>query len=182
MPFGLWLVDHPPFPAGWTEKRKAGIGGALKQHFDMVCTSPNTSYGSCTFSWAGSLGQRRSDHLVLHFFNTARNGILYMWGFRNGLTESGATVWVDGKGMMSEIYLDKMEGDARFEQLVANLAFHEAMHNKLDAHPTLRSMADIHKLKNGGLSRQTGIAAGTKLSQADVNAMAPALTRQVPQF
>jgi len=91
---------------------------------------------------------------VPHFFNTARNGILYMWGFRNGLTESGA----------------------RFEQLVANLAFHEPMHNKLDAHPTLRSMADIHKLKNGGLSRQTGIAAGTKLSQADVNAMAPALT------
>lgn len=181
MPFMLWLVDHPPYPTYWTETVKAGVGKALKAHFDQVCSSPKTPYSSTNFSWANSNGGRQSDHLVLHFFRRSRDGLLYMWGQRSGLENSGATLWMAGKGMVSELYMEMMEGDANYAKLVANCAFHEAMHNKLDAHPQFDSF-DVHKIKQGGLSQGIGISAGTRLTSADVNAMAPALTRNIPQF
>jgi len=181
MPFMLWLVDHPPYPSYWTEAVKAGVGTALKAHFDQVCTSPKTPYSSTNFSWANSAGGRQSDHLVLHFFRRNRDGLLYMWGQRAGLDRSGATLWMGAKGMVSEIYLETMEGDANYAKLVANCAFHESMHNKLDAHPQFDSF-DVHKIKGGGLSRELGISSSTKLAPADITAMAPALTRNIPQF
>ena len=160
---------------------KAGVGKALKAHFDQVCTSPKTPYSSTNFSWANSNGGRQSDHLVLHFFRRSRDGLLYMWGQRSGLQNSGATLWMAGKGMVSELYMEMMEGDANYAKLVANCAFHEAMHNKLDAHPQFDSF-DVHKIKQGGLSQGIGISAGTRLTSADINAMAPALNRNIPQF
>ena len=97
------------------------------------------------------------------------------------MDRSGATLWMGARGMVSEIYLEMMEGDAHYAQLVANAAFHEAMHNKLDAHPQFDSF-DVHKIKGGGLSRELGISSSTKLAPADITAMAPALTRNIPQF
>lgn len=181
MPFMLWLVDHPPYPSYWTGSVKTAVGNGLKAHFDQVCTSPKTPYAITNFSWANSGGGRQSDHLVLHFFRRSRDGLLYMWGHRTGLDQSGATLWIPARGMVSEIYLEKMEGDANYAKLVANLAFHEAMHNKLDAHPSFASF-DVHKIRFGGLSQELGIAASTKLTAADVTAMTPALTRNIPQF
>jgi hypothetical protein len=80
--------------------------------------------------------------------------------------------------MITEIYLKTMDGAAEFPTLVANLIFHEIMHNKIDAATTSK---DIHVTGGGGLAASL-IDKGSALSSGNIAQMAAALSKKVPQY
>jgi len=183
MPYKVWLVDHPPYADYWSDERRASTANFLKSLFDAVCKTGKAGFDSTEVTWANSGGARKPEHLVIHFFRRSSDGLLYMWGTR-GLDKSGATLWVPSKNaVVSEVYVETMDGEANFGRLAANLAFHEAMHNKLDAYPSNKSKVDVHNIPGGSLAREKPpLTYSTPLTAADKNAMAPGLKRIVPQF
>ena len=183
MAYKVWLVDHPPYAAYWSDERRASTANSLKAHFDAVCRAGKAGYSTTDVTWANSGGNRKPEHLVIHFFRRNTDGLLYMWGQRTGLEKSGATMWRPEKNaVVSEVYVETMDGDSNFGHLAANLAFHEAMHNKLDTYPTY-SKFDVHRIPGGSLSRDNPpLSSGTPLSTADAKAMVPGLKRAIPQW
>ena len=82
-------------------------------------------------------------------------------------------------GMISEVYLSEMEGDLNYPRLVTNLAFHELLHNKLDAEQT-SVIKDIHSLASG--ISLVPVARGARPSPKEIELMAKALSREIPQY
>lgn len=80
--------------------------------------------------------------------------------------------------MITEIYLKTMDGAAEFPTLVANLIFHEIMHNKIDA---ANNSKDIHISGGGGLAASL-INKGSMLTPANIAQMAGVLSKKVPQY
>jgi len=73
--------------------------------------------------------------------------------------------------------------DPNYTQLLANIAFHELMHNKLDALPKGAGgvLDDIHTQGGHGLALPVG-RADTPLTADNIKWMAPNLARPVPQY
>lgn len=73
--------------------------------------------------------------------------------------------------------MNAMEGDANYCLLVVNLAFHELMHNKLDAPQSNATLTDLHTKGGGGLA-QTTVVRETHISPQNVVFMAGALNKK----
>jgi hypothetical protein len=80
--------------------------------------------------------------------------------------------------MLTEVYLNKMQGDFAYGRLVAKLAFHECMHSKIDAAPG-STVADIHT--GDGLAAAT-ISNGPDLTDGNISMMAAALGKKIIQY
>src|SRR5262249_26768863 len=96
---------------------------------------------------------------------------------------SGATK-LTPQGMLSEIHVWENDNGTEFRlgKLIGNLAFHEAMHNKLDADP--RFSDDVHAFNAtpvGGLSEPV-ISSKSDLKANETLKMAAALSRVIKQF
>ncbi len=83
-------------------------------------------------------------------------------------------------GMISEIYLEPLDGAAEFARLTANLIFHEIMHNKLDASMP-RLVPDIHTGGGGGLAAAK-VSYNSTLTPENITKMAQGLPRKIKQF
>ena len=178
--FKLWLVNHASFNQYyWGEGSMFAVGTYLKDYFDQVCKHASSAFANSDYFWTDSTGGRAAHDLVLHFFSSSRRGLIT--GRYNQVPvhqgHSGGT-WKSPSGMISEVYLEMMEGDRDYCRLVANIAFHELMHNKLDADPQNLTVSDIHSL--GGLAGVT-VARGTQLSANNIAKMASALSKKVTQ-
>jgi hypothetical protein len=104
---------------------------------------------------------------------------------------TGATLTVGPLLCISEVFLDPAASDADPGALLANLAFHECMHNKLETGPGAPFVDDddspksIHKADGTGLAiGGVGLAIGrsTALSPTNARNMALHLKRLVKQF
>ncbi len=82
--------------------------------------------------------------------------------------------------MISEVYIDAVDGDANFDSKLAKLAFHELMHNKLDAHPIKATATNIHKSGGAGLALEN--PGSQDLTPRNVALMAAHLTLEIPQW
>lgn len=191
--FRLWLMDQLRINENgrWDAGVRQTIEKTLRGHFEKVLASPMCAFGRIETTWEGT-GFLRAQHgyadtdIVLHFLDNQKASILrnrFGVKLQAGNGHSGATQ-LTAEGMLSEIHVWENENgtDARLGKLIGNLAFHEAMHNKLDADP--RFPGDIHALHAkaaGGLSEPV-ISADSELKADELLRMAPAMARAIPQF
>ena len=191
--FRLWLMDQLRTNENnrWDAGVRQTIEDTLRGYFQKVLASQQCAFGKIEITWEG-IGFLRAQHgyadtdIVLHFLDNVRELILrnrFGENLRSGSGHSGATK-LTPEGMLSEIHVWENENgtDVRLGKLIGNLAFHEAMHNKLDADP--RFPGDIHALNSnpvGGLSEPV-ISSKSDLKANEILKMAPALDRVIPQF
>jgi hypothetical protein len=191
--FRLWLMDQLRTNENnrWDAGVRQTIEDTLRGHFQKVLASQLCAFGKIEITWEGT-AFLRAQHgyadtdIVLHFLDSVRESILrnrFNVGLKSGSGHSGATQ-LTPEGMLSEIHVWENENgtDARLGKLIGNLAFHEAMHNKLDADP--RFPGDIHAFHSspaGGLSEPV-ISSKSDLRPDEVFKMAPAMARVIPQF
>jgi hypothetical protein len=175
----------------WDAGVRQTIEDTLRGHFQKVLASQLCAFGKIEITWEG-IGFLRAHNgyadtdIVLHFLDSVRESILrnrFNVKLKSGSGHSGATQ-LTPEGMLSEIHVWEGENGTEFRlgKLIGNLAFHEAMHNKLDADP--RFPGDIHALHSkdvGGLSEPV-VSAKSELKPDEVLKMAPAMARVIPQF
>lgn len=177
--FNLWLVDQGTRSQYyWGEGTMYAIGVYLTEYFNQICQHKNSPFSSAGFSWSGGQGQVRDNELVCYFLPSLHSSIIKSNGGAPKHWGSGGT-YPTSSGIISEVYLDMMEGDRDYPRLVANIAFHELLHNKLDtAEP--HSVNDIHSL-TGGLSVPT-VVRGMRPSNKEIGLMASALSKESKQY
>jgi len=177
--YNFHLVDHVlrSLPEVWGEGTAYVVGLYLKEFFDEVCTSPSTSFASSDFHWNTAAEYLRPPEVVIHFL-TEKSDSLVRKISSGAQLGPGGTTRIHASGNLSEVYVREslvaMGGGADIARGLAVLAFHEAMHNKLQLGNSLHS-------KGGGGMAATTVYANTELNQPNIAKMAKALETAVPQ-
>lgn len=186
--YNIYLVDLVPSAGrrllGFSESTKTTIASRITSLFERVCEgtafTPQASF---------LLGTPHSHELVVYFLPTRSQSIIGRVGGQLSTIDgntSGATYFASA-GMISEVWLDPRDpaqaGRARPNlpaRQLANLAFHELMHNKVDAHPQLKISRDMHNEPGEIGLRSKPIA--PDISNADIRLMRRGLHIEIPQF
>ncbi len=181
--FKIWLVGAAS-PSSFEydcygEGAMYAIGTQLKTMFNRVCQHKNSAFAAADYSW--EKGTVADTDVVVYCVGTKERGSIIKSKSGQPIHESasGGTFAYSG-GMISEVYLRSFDGAANFSSVAANIIFHEIMHNKLDA-PTTKTVGDIHIKGGGGLANAT-VTAGSALTDANIELMAGALSKKVPQY
>jgi hypothetical protein len=181
--FKIWLVgaaNPTSFQYNcYGEGAMYAIGMKLKTMFNTICQHSKSPFAAADYSW--EKGNVAPTDVVVYCCGTKEKGSIIK--SKSGVpiheSASGGTFAYTG-GMISEIYLRTIDGAANFSSVAANIIFHEIMHNKLDA-PAKKSVFDIHTLGGGGLASPT-VSAGSALTAKNIELMAGALSKVVPQY
>lgn len=175
--FTLWLVNMAPGNQYyWGEGTMWSVGNHLRDMFQKVISHASCPFERFHYSWERGVVQQTD--IVLYFLASQADSIIkdkYKAVPKHN-SGSGGT-FASAGGMLSEVYLRAMEGDFAYSRLVAKLAFHECMHNKIDA-AAGSTVADIHT--GDGLAAAT-ISNGTDLTDKNISLMATNLNRKVIQ-
>lgn len=175
--FTLWLVNLAPGNQYyWGEGTMWAVGNHLRDMFQKVVDHPSSPFERLHYSWERGVVQQTD--IVLYFLASQADSIIKekYKALPKHNSGSGGT-FPSASGMISEVYLRAMEGDFAYSRLVAKLAFHECMHNKIDT-PPASTTADIHS--GDGLAAAT-ISNGTDLTDKNIGLMAANLGRKVIQ-
>lgn len=101
----------------------------------------------------------------------------------NNPNHGGSTLALtnENNAIISEVYWDRIQGNPDAPHLLANIIFHEFMHNKLDAieHP---GVDWVHNQCGGGLAKRDHIAAADRPNQVNIARMAAALGTRHLQY
>jgi hypothetical protein len=179
--FKIFLVNEARSDDGWSDKIRTSVADRIRELFDLCCNGHKT-FGSSEANWstgAPASGSVEDHELVLYFLANRNKSKVAKEGGESA--HSAGATYAATKGMISEIYVDESWGDGRPGLLFGNLAFHELMHNKLDAHTTLRTVSDIHTQGGKGLAAPK-IDAGTKHTEDNIKYMRAALDRKIKQY
>ena len=127
-------------------------------------------------SWSLSAAQLQAHDVVVHFVMDPSSSIARRAGVSRseGPNAGGLTAQTSG-GVVCEVYVD---GNMPARRL-ANIAFHEIMHIKLDV--GTRVITDLHTKGGGGLATPP-TNEWTPLTARNVELMAANLFRKVPQY
>jgi hypothetical protein len=169
--------DHEYY---WKPAIRLTIQEKLQAWFNGVIThSPQFKGAQAEVWWSSNALLLEEDELLVYFIPSVRHSIVKsVTG--TVLPHGGGATMLSNNGMISEVHIESAAGDARIGQLLAVMAFHELMHNKLDADPQKSSVgADVHSMGHTGNSR-TG--AGDVPSEANKIAMGKALHVKIPQY
>lgn len=168
--------DHEYY---WTKQIRETIAKDLTHWFDDICKKSTTFRGSTVHCWwTSNVHLLDEDEMIIYFVPQPRRSLIRSVGKRNLPHKSGGTVMTD-QGMISEVFISECAGDARIGRLLAVIAFHELMHNKLDAHPTRAVVKDIHNL--GGAAKAT-VGHGDDPTYGNRSLMAKHLGIRIPQY
>ncbi|MDQ4122262.1 MAG: hypothetical protein M3209_12555 [Acidobacteriota bacterium] len=177
--FTIWLVDRGARSDHyWGEGTMYAVGSYLRDYFNQICQHPASPFASANFSWVSSPASVAKSELVVYFLANPNRSIIQN-KFNQSIGHGGGATFMSPAGMISEVYLSDPEGDRDYPRLVANLAFHELLHNKLDAAPQ-SIVRDIHSLQ-GGLSK-VPIKRDARPSLKEIELMAKALGSEIPQY
>lgn len=178
--FTVWLVGRAnPSKfnyACYGDGPMYAIGMTLKNYFDRVCGHSSCQVASSDYSWEmGKVGP--ADVVVYCSYSKAYGIISKKSGIPIHDSASGGTFkHIDG--MITEIYMEAIDGAANFATVAANLIFHEIMHNKVDAAGN-GGVSDIHK--GNGLAAPI-VSAGSGLTDENIALMAKVLHIPVKQY
>jgi hypothetical protein len=198
--FKVWAVNLVPLgtaglasddglPLTWDQATLDAFLKDLKDLFDEVCKGSAFASSDVAVTPVSALATtvkpgdlavrltRKRDSLVLR---KAGGLSSEPSGATLDITDSGGT----SQGVLSEIWVEKAGGEPDKGSFLANLAFHELMHNKLDA--AASSTRTIHDKPPAGLDGE-GLAAGTfsattALSPSNKRNMRAKLAAKVAQF
>jgi hypothetical protein len=165
----------------WTPDIRVRVKNYLNDWFKDVC-SHSTTLGSPTPRcwWRSNKALVEDDELVVYFLPEPADSLVVKKAGADGHRgAAGRTSWTK-RGMISEIYISKAAGDANLAKLLSILAFHELMHNKLDAHPEVAStVSDVHSMNGAG---KANFGASDIPSDANKKAMGANLHLKVKQY
>lgn len=195
--FKVWVVNLVPIGTrindpksrgqyyfDWDQAKQNSTVSELKALFDEVCKHVLSKFSSTDVEVKDinyvSTNIKAGD-LVIRL--TTKNDSIILKKYGSGAVSkdtTGATKDTgSGSGVASEAWLEGAAGDPDVPQLLARLAFHELMHNKLDA----SNSKDIHSSPDDGTGlAATPVSSGTKLSDPNKRNMAMALGSLVAQF
>jgi hypothetical protein len=177
--FTLWLVNCTPGNQFyWGEGTMYAVGNHLREMFEKVVGHASSPFERFHYSW--ERGSVQQTDIVLYFLPSIKSSIIInKYKAQPKHTNGSGGTFPSAGGMLSEIYLDAMQGDFAYARLVAKLAFHECMHNKIDTPPGA-TITDIHTQGGQGLAMEN-INNGTDLTDKNVSLMAAALGKNVLQ-
>lgn len=181
--FKVWLVGMAN-PSSFNydcygEGTMYAIGMKLKTMFNQICQHKSSSFAAADYSW--DPGVPAPSDVVVYVCGTKEHGSIIKGKSGKPIHDSasGGTYAYTG-GMISEVYLREIDGAANFSSVAANIIFHEIMHNKLDA-PAAKTVNDIHVSGGAGLANSV-VSAGSALTDKNIELMAGALSKVVPQY
>jgi hypothetical protein len=153
------------------------VGLQLKDLFDRVCNDPNSVFSESDFWWDPAPATILDHELLVYFLPDASKSVIKAAHPQSPLdtAKSGNTYYHGPSPRISEVYVNPV---LRFRDphiLLANLCFHELMHNKL-------APFDVHVKGGGGLATAGTITKNTSLSATNIELMAKALGKRVPQY
>jgi hypothetical protein len=152
----------------------AAIQRQLQGYFDQVMTRLKTGERA-QVAWCPAVPDAKPDELVVYFTSTDFSAVAQLdgvkfdplaashWGFTRIKSQNGKVTVA-----ASEVYARMLNAD-----VLAKLAFHECMHNKLAIGNELHS--------RNGLAAAT-VGEGSRLTAENVADMAAALRNPVPQW
>lgn len=166
----------------WDQTKLTKTIGELKDLFDEVCKHPMSRFGDCSVD-SQDLGMVTSNIKpgdLLIRLTTKKDSILikkYGEGAVSNDTSGGTKD--TGSGIISEAWIEGAAGSATVPELLARLAFHELMHNKID----VGNSKDIHSKPDDGTGLAVSpVAYNTDPSDTNKRNMASRLHAVVPQF
>lgn len=167
MPYNIYLVDT--MNRIGSDDRRDGVKATLQSYFDQIVKLAKID-GGAVVSFVAANPQPAPNELMVYFCSENWHVVSQLPGASAINIEAGGglTVWnqsVTGSDVAAD---GKMEPIA-----LANLAFHEMMHNKLHLGE------ELHQY--GGLAAAT-IDSSMRPSQANIKAMAGALKNKRPQW
>lgn len=151
---------------GLTSQQQTSIQTSLTTWFNQITNG--TSYGTASVSWITSApGSIGGHEMLVYFVSDPTDSILVaMPGGRRGSGDA-FTMWANNL-TSSEIYVSNSR------QYLAEITFHELMHNKLH-----QDDATLHA--KDGLAR-VPVSAGTAPSATNITEMRAALSTSQPQW
>jgi hypothetical protein len=179
--YTVWLKNlSPGSQYYWGEGTMYVVGNNLVEYFNQICAKTKEYNATADFSWEPAASKIQEDDLLVYVLPTSGQSIVAK-KTTNALGPTGST-FPTATGVISEIYLDVMQGDRDFARLVANAIFHEWMHNKLDAYSAGAPVQDIHVQGGGALATGGLIKSGDRPSPRNISLMAANLSRKHPQY
>lgn len=159
----------------WAANTINEIGTNLENLFKEVQKHPACPYFEVRW-FPAHLGFDIDPGEVLVYFVTRSTSLARA----NGSPDLGpsGTTFLSTKGMISEVYVDSFLSNGDYLKQAANLIFHEAMHNKIDANGS----TDIVHKDGTGLATGLPISGSTKLSLNNRQMMGAAMAKAMPQF
>jgi hypothetical protein len=170
-----------------TEEVMKGIRAHLLDYFNQACAGSN-DFDGAEFQWDPYAEDVGPTDALCYFLDYEHRSIVREFASEEEEKElspelGGLTFFPEEKKkMISEVYMEKMQGDPHLDWMVANVMFHELVHNKCDAHPDpdVRVTEDYHKL-NKGLA--VGNINGTmRADQAEFDLLRKGLPKKIPQY
>lgn len=180
--FKIWLVGCVG-PSSfeydcWGEGTAFAVGCNLRDMFNKICKHKNSEFSYADFFWEP--GYVSDQDVVVYLLGSQKSSIIKQNGGTLKHANASGNTFQSNKGMISEVYLKKMDGALDFSKVVANIIFHEIMHNKLDA-ATGSSIADIHVTGGDGLAKPS-VDKSTSLTDKNISLMAGALSKKISQY
>jgi hypothetical protein len=191
--YRVWIANLSASDSNnrWNAGARFDSANLLREIFKRVVAEKECPYTAVDWYLFETTSTVAAEDLLLYILPSSRQSIIDRQGGQIDPNRPGNT-FATAKGVISEIYLgpgplnplDSTLGDANYTQLIANLAFHELMHNKLDALPMGGGgvIDDIHRLGGGGLATGGKISSGTSPTPTNLKLMARNLGQRVPQF
>jgi hypothetical protein len=155
---------------GLDSAAKNAVQVTLLGWFSDIIVGPGVTSSGAQVRWVDSdPGTIQNTELLIYFVRSSLESIVSsLPGYRGGGgTGDGLTAWA-GSQTASEVYVSNSRS------YLAEMAFHEAMHNKLHLGDSA-----LHALD--GLARSP-VAAGQRPSANNITRMRAALSREQPQW
>lgn len=174
----LWGKDAQGGSSGWGEGTMYVIGQEIRKLMLQVTANPASTFAGADYSWEVKNATVQPHEVLIYFLNSGKS-LITEFG-NETVTSAGGTFMVND-GVISEVHVDKVDGDPHFAEKLARLAFHELLHNKLDADPNNSAVPDLHKTGAGGLALHN-VDWNTQLMKPTETLLAQNLTRKIKQF
>lgn len=155
------------------------MGNYLVEYFTPSLRS--TKFSSVDYTYEPDASAVTSDDLVCYVLPRQRASLILRKYPTLTLGQGGSTIWSpNDNAVISEVYLDSSQGDADRARLMANLIFHEWLHNRLDAGPHIYQ--DVHATPHGVLTTSGGINSNMRPAPADTVSMRRGLVHPHAQY
>jgi hypothetical protein len=152
---------------------KMTVNTTLQNYFNQV-TAFNNNIDTVLVSWPGGTPGISSTDILVYFLDFGHTLMNQVSGGHSGIPSldgTGAT-WPHPPATLSEMYMSVSDGVT-----LANVTFHECMHNKLQLDD---SMHNNDGLRKG--AQQGGLGPNDTISNGNIQDMAPVISSSVPQF
>jgi hypothetical protein len=174
--------DNSSYYFEWNQTKLNEVVTILKSLFDEVCKHSLSKYEETvieTQDLATTATGIQPKELLIRLTTKKKSILIKKYGEEAVNADTSGGTKDTGSGIVSEAWIEGAAGDNSVPKLIARLAFHELMHNKLDA----SNSKNIHVKPHDG----TGLAVSpvsnnTQLSDTNKKNLAPQLSAIVKQF